>query len=178
MSRLNILKQYPELLELAALSERDRNKELRRIFKRDIEDNNNFSFREQRIYPTKVEGKADMDRLFTHLTCEAVEAKNEDGTIYKKRVFELNRSQRLHWINHHVNERTPENITVFNEEVRDSKKRKVTKTYIYDQVEAYVIVLEQQRSNAFYLLTAYHLNKTYGKKIIEKKMQKALSTPL
>ena len=143
MSRLNILKQYPELLELAALSESDRYKELRNIFKRDIEDNNNFSFRQQRIYPTKVEGKADMDRLFTHLTCEA-----------------------------------PENITVFNEEVRDSKKRKVTKTYIYDQVEEYVIVLEQQRSNAFYLLTAYHLNKSYGKKIIEKKMQKALSTPL
>ena len=67
---------------------------------------------------------------------------------------------------------------VFIEESRDSKKRKVTKTYIYDQVEEYVIVLEHQRSNAFYLLTAYHLNKSYGKKEIEKKMQKALSTPL
>lgn len=42
----------------------------------------------------------------------------------------------------------------------------------------YVIVLEQQRSNGFYLLTAYHLNKEYGLKALEKKMKKRLQTPL
>lgn len=52
------------------------------------------------------------------------------------------------------------------------------KTYIYDKVEKYVIVLEQQRSNGFYLLTAYHLNKEYGLKALEKKMKKRLQTPL
>lgn len=63
-------------------------------------------------------------------------------------------------------------------EERDGKKRKVKKTYIYDKVEKYVIVLEQQRSNGFYLLTAYHLNKEYGLKALEKKMKKRLQTPL
>lgn len=45
-------------------------------------------------------------------------------------------------------------------------------------LEKYVIVLEQQRSNGFYLLTAYHLNKEYGLKALEKKMKKRLQTPL
>lgn len=82
------------------------------------------------------------------------------------------RSQRLHWINHHVRELTPDNLDVFTIEERDGKKRKVKKTYIYDKVEKYVIVLEQQRSNGFYLLTAYHLNKEYGLKALEKKMKR------
>ncbi len=43
----------------------------------------------------------------------------------------------------------------------------------------YVIVLEQQRSNGFYLLTAYHLNKEYGLKALEKEDEKKrLQTPL
>ena len=70
------------------------------------------------------------------------------------------------------------NIDVFTVEERDPKKRKVRKTYIYDKVEKYVIVLEQQRTNAFYLLTAYHLNKEYGGKALLKKMKKRIATPL
>jgi len=42
----------------------------------------------------------------------------------------------------------------------------------------YVIVLEQQRTNAFYLLTAYHLNREYGEKALLKKMKKRIATPL
>ena len=155
MSSLNIIKKYPELLELAYLSEREREHDLHAIFKRDIEDNCQFSFRGWRIYPIKTDGEIDMARLFKHLT-----------------------SQRLHWINHHVRELTPDNLDVFTIEERDGKKRKVKKTYIYDKVEKYVIVLEQQRSNGFYLLTAYHLNKEYGLKALEKKMKKRLQTPL
>ena len=154
MSSLNIIKKYPELLELAYLSEREREHDLHAIFKRDIEDNCQFSFRGWRIYPIKTDGEIDMARLFKH------------------------RSQRLHWINHHVRELTPDNLDVFTIEERDGKKRKVKKTYIYDKVEKYVIVLEQQRSNGFYLLTAYHLNKEYGLKALEKKMKKRLQTPL
>lgn len=112
-------------------------------------------------------------RIFQEIMVE-----NEDGTTYPKRVFEMARSQRLHWINHHVRELTPDNLDVFTIEERDGKKRKVKKTYIYDKVEKYVIVLEQQRSNGFYLLTAYHLNKEYGLKALEKKMKKRLQTPL
>ena len=37
MSSLNIIKKYPELLELAYLSEREREHDLHAIFKRDIE---------------------------------------------------------------------------------------------------------------------------------------------
>ena len=155
MSSLNIIKKYPELLELAYLSEREREHDLHAIFKRDIEDNCQFSFRGWRIYPIKTDGEIDMARLFKHLTCEEIMVENEDGTTYPKRVFEMARSQRLHWINHHVRELTPDNLDVFTIEERDGKKRKVKKTYIYDKVEKYVIVLEQQRSNGFYLLTAY-----------------------
>ena len=51
-----------------------------------------------------------------------------------KRVFEMNRSERSHWINHHIKEKTPENLDIFTIEEKDSKKRKVKKTYIYDKV--------------------------------------------
>ena len=84
-----------------------------------------------------------------NLTCEEITVENEDGSTYPKRVFEMARSQSLHLINHHVRELTPDNIDVFTIEERDSKKRKVKKTYIYDKVEKYVIVLEQQRNNGF-----------------------------
>lgn len=178
MSSFNIIKKYPELLELAGLSERDRDRDLYSIFRRDIEDNNEFSFRGWRIYPIKTDGEVDMGRLFKHLTCEEVKVKNEDGTTYPKRIFEMARSQRLHWIKHHVKECSPHNIDVFTIEEKDNKKRKVKKTYIFDHAENYVVVLEQQRSDAFYLLTAYHLNKEYGLKALEKKMKKRLPTPL
>jgi hypothetical protein len=178
MSGFNILKKYPELLDLIGLNEQERNQDLQSIFRRDIEDNPDFSFRSLPIYPIKTQGVADMGRLFKHLTCEEVEIRNVDGTSYPKRVFEMDRSQRLHWINHHIKESTPENIDVFTVEERDSQKRKVRKTYIYDEVEEYVIVLEQQRKDAFYLLTAYHLNKEYGKKALAKKMKKRIETPL
>ena len=42
----------------------------------------------------------------------------------------------------------------------------------------YVIVLEKQRTNAFYLLTAYHLNREYGEKALLKKMKKRIATSL
>ena len=45
MGGFNILKKYPELLELACMSETDRKANLLSIFKRDIEENGNFSFR-------------------------------------------------------------------------------------------------------------------------------------
>ena len=57
MSSLNIIKKYPELLELAYLSEREREHDLHAIFKRDIEDNCQFSFRGWRIYPIKTDGE-------------------------------------------------------------------------------------------------------------------------
>ena len=178
MSVFNLLKQYPDLLELANLDENERKQDLLGIFKRDIEDNSNFAFRSRLIYPIKSDGEADMGRLFKHLTCEEIIVEDERGNKYPKRVFEMNRSQRLHWISHHVREMTPGNLDVFTVEEKDSKKRKVKKTFIYDKQEEYVIVLEQQRTSAFYLLSAFHLNRKYGKKMIAKKMKKRIATPL
>ena len=173
MTSFNILKKYPELLDLN-LGEKERTDDLLSIFQRDIENNKNFIFRNLRIYPIKSQGDADMGRLFKHLTCESKQIKNEDGTFYTARVFEMDRSKRLHWIKHHINELSPQNVEIFTTEERDDKKRKVKKTYIYDKVEEYIIVLEHQRSVAFYLLTAYHLNKEYGKKSIMKKMKRKI----
>ena len=56
----NLLKKYPELLEILHMNEHQRKESLMRIYKRDIEDNPNFKFREKQIYPTKSDGVADM----------------------------------------------------------------------------------------------------------------------
>ena len=60
MGGFNILKTYPELLEILGLSETERYHDLQAIFKRDIEDNSCFAFRNRRIYPIKAQGEADM----------------------------------------------------------------------------------------------------------------------
>jgi hypothetical protein len=173
---LNKLKKYPELLEILHLSPKERNISLRNIFNRDIEENENFSFRAKRIYPVKSDGIADMDRQFIHLTCEEVVEEDENGERYAKRVFDKDRSMRLHWILYHVEERLPDKITIFSVEERDAKERKkVIKTYIYDRKEKYIIVLHPQRAgNAYFLLSAYYLNRSYGVKEIEKKLKKRL----
>ena len=49
----NLLKKYPELLEILHLNEHQRKKSLMGVYKRDIEDNPNFKFREKQIYPIK-----------------------------------------------------------------------------------------------------------------------------
>ena len=171
----NLIKQYPELLEIMHLTPEQRQSSLVKIFKRDIEENTDFRFRGTQIYPIKTDGEADMEREFMHLTTERVEEKDENGNIIKKNVFEPQRSKRLHWINHHLHEKTPANIVVFSVTERDQEKRQnVTKTYIYDKVEKYIIVLECQRGKGYYLLTAYHLYRSYSEKQIQKKMNHAL----
>lgn len=60
MGGFNILKVYPELLDIIGLSERDRHHDLQAIFKRDIEDNSDFAFRSWRIYPIKAQGQKDV----------------------------------------------------------------------------------------------------------------------
>lgn len=101
---------------------------------------------------------------------------DENGNLLPaKRVFEKDRSQRLHWINYYIHELVSENIEVFSVTECDRKKRcDVTKTYIYDKKEKYVIVLECQRKSSYCLLTAYYLNKEYAEKGIKKKMKKRL----
>ncbi|SBW07341.1 hypothetical protein [uncultured Dysgonomonas sp.] len=171
---LNLLKVYPQLLEILHLKENEKRNSLLGIYKRDIEDNSDFKFRGKLIYPIKANGEIDMGRQFMHLTCKEVYGKGDDGKpLPQKRVFDRDRSERLHWINYHIHEKMPENIDVFTITERDQKKRvDVTKTYIYDKKAKYIIVLEHQRSDAYYLLTAYYLNEKYAEKQLLNKMKK------
>lgn len=63
----NLLKKYPELLEILHLGNKERKASLYRVYRRDIEDNEAFKFREKRVYPIKSDGEIDMQREFMHL---------------------------------------------------------------------------------------------------------------
>ena len=99
---LNLIKRYPDLLELAQFNEYDRKISLMGVFKRDIEDNDSFSFRNKKVRPTKKEGESSMQTLYNHLTTRNDE--DENGRKLKSRSFEMHRSVRLHWIKYHIEE--------------------------------------------------------------------------
>lgn len=174
---LNLIKVYPMLLEIVQLNERQRTASLLGVFKNNIEENTSFKFRTKQIRPLKKEeGISAMELLFRHLT--TVEDVNEKGEKSGGRSFELARSQRLHWIKHHINEKKADNVEVFSYEDR-IKGRSINRTYIYDLEQEYVIILEPQRSGMdYYLLTAYHLNQPGGKKQILNKLKKKLNKVL
>lgn len=177
---INLIKQYPELLELVG-SLYDMRASLRRIYVRDVEDNPDFKFRGIPIHPIKAEeGQLEMVMTFAHLTTREYEQSDENGSpLPPKREFDIKRSRRLHWINHHVHERTPENIQVFTVIEWDKKKHQdVTHTYIYDMVGKYVIVFDRRQQKDFRLLTAYYLDEPYAEKMMKKKMKKKLTDVL
>lgn len=143
----NLLKKYPELLELIG-SLNDMRVSIRRVYDRDIENNSAFKFQGIQIHPLKSdEGQLDMDRTFTHLTTKETSVYDDKGVELseKHRTFDQKRSIRLHWINHHVHEITPEKLEIFTIIERDMKKRQdVRHTYIYDKVEKYVIIFDRR----------------------------------
>lgn len=173
---LNLIKKYPELLDINSLDEYRRTKSLQNIFKRDIEDNPDLKFQQKNIRPIKGEEPA-MVLLFRHLTTEEIFEEDDLGKKYPKRVFEKERSVRLHWIKYHLEQQKKENVFIFSVEERNQKKRSdIIRTYIYDQEQKYVIVLDPQRSKKdYYLITAYHLNREYGEKKIKKLLKRKLS---
>lgn len=175
MMPTNLLKEYSELLEIMHLSEVERTSSLRSIFRRDIEDNPNLNFRAKIIRPIKGEEPA-MDLLFKHLTTEEIQEKGQNGKEYPKRIFEKDRSQRLHWVKYHLQEIKKDRVEIFSVEERDQNKRQdILRTYIYDCDQKYVIVLDPQRSKRdYYLVTAYYLNKDYGEKKIKKLLKNRL----
>lgn len=169
----NEIKKYNELLELNHYSYEQKIELLQRIFDRDIVNNKNFKFRKKAIHPTKnVDGSLALDTLFKHLTFKSTEI-NEEGLSYKSRdSFDIKRSERLHWIWYHVQEKGKTKI--FSVEDRVKGKTKI-RTYIFDEDEKYVIVLEPYRKCfEYYLLSAYYLDEEYGIKNIKKKYQKKL----
>ncbi|HRG52307.1 MAG TPA: hypothetical protein PLL00_05695 [Bacteroidia bacterium] len=172
---LNLIKRYSDLLDLVGLSPENRTVSLTGVFKKDIQETTDFNFRKKSIRPTKKDGVSSMEVLFGHLTTR--EEKDEKNKKLGSRVFELNRSQRLHWIRHHTDEKKVEEnntVEVFSYEDR-IKNRDVIRTYIYNVAKEYVIILEPQRSELdYYLLTAYHLNEPGGKRQIEQKLKRKL----
>lgn len=172
---LNLLKKYPQLLEIGHLPEYQRNQSLLAIFKRDIEENKILNFRTKIIRPIQGEEPA-MVILFKHLTCEEIQEDDQNGQKYPKRIFEITRSQRLHWIKYHLEENKKENVFIFSVEERDQKKRQnIIRTYIYGADQKYIIVLDPQRSlRDYYLVTAYYLNKEFGEKKVIKMMKNKL----
>lgn len=143
----NLLKKYNALLEIGGYNEHQRKQSLKGIFNRDIKDNPDFKFRSKQINPTPKDGEIPLETLFTHLTTEIVNKKTN------KREFDRERSIRLHWVKHHINEKEKEGMLVFS-----IKDKTGIRTYIYDKREFYVIVLEPLRKkDEYYLLSAYHL---------------------
>jgi hypothetical protein len=175
-SKRTIRKKYNQFLEINHLSDNEKIISLKGVFDKDISNNPSFLFRNKIIRPLKRDGLIDVDILFSHLIYSTENEKDEMGKIIKKRkVFDSERSKRLHWIWHHIQEKTITNIDVFSYLDRINSKN-VVRTYIYDFVEKYVIILEPQRSKTdYYLLTAYHLSeKLGGIKSIEKKRKNKL----
>lgn len=141
----NQLKKYNQLLELNSYTEKQRIVCLRQIYDRDIVPEKKIIFRGKSLNPTPHENKIDLDRHFFHLTTKTIDEKT------KQRDYDKDRCERLHWVKFHIEERRTENVLVFS--VKESTG---IRTYIYDIVEKYVIVLEPLRKvHEYYLLTAY-----------------------
>lgn len=155
----NQLKVYNHLLELSHLSLHERLNSLKRVFERDIERNEEFCFKAKQIYPVKrQENDTDMSILFAHLTTCIT-----DKAI-KEREYEQKRSERLHWLKHHIEEKQKVGVLIFSVEDPDG-----IRTYIFDEAENYVIILAPYRDQtAYYLLTAYYLEGRNPDKIKKK----------
>lgn len=172
---LNLLRVYNSYLDLLHLTEAQRRASLRGVFDRDIANNTSFLFREKLIRPLKKEGEIDMETLFSHLTEKSEETIDEIGEKVKKRgLFDLDRSTRLHWIWHHLQEKK-DNLKIFSINERKNGKNVLT-TYVFDEGEDYIIILEPQRSlQDYYLKSAYYLNEDWAKKSMRKKWKRRLA---
>ncbi len=143
----NLIKNYNQLLELDSLNESQRKVSLAKIFNRDFVDGNQVVFNQKPITPTPLDGVIKMDTLFTHLTTVIVDK------VTRKREFDQHRAVRLHWVKYHLEGNKDDNMYLFSVKEPDGYR-----TYLYDEEEKYVVVLEPLRKeNVYYLLSAYHL---------------------
>lgn len=144
---LNLLKTYNTHLDILALTENQRKTSLLGVFNKDIANHANFNFRNKRITPTPADGVIKMETLFSHLTTEMVDK------VTRKRVFEMHRSLRLHWVKFHIEEQKKDDMLYFSVAEPEG-----IRTYIYDKSEKYVVILEPLKNkDEYYLITAYHL---------------------
>lgn len=160
----NLLREYPELLDLIGNDSHSNRRALYPVFERDIILHPNFEFRGKSIHPTSQEGQIPMETLYSHLTTVMVDKDT------RKREFESTRAVRLHWVKHHIEEKSPKNINVFSVLEPEGMR-----TYIYDKKEKYIIVLQPSRyveRLEYYLLTAYPLRGGDTRKIENKQKRK------
>lgn len=151
----NLLKTYNQLLELLYHSTNRNLLSLRAVFNRDFVNGQNVIFNNYPVRPTPTDGIDAMDRLFDHLTTVIT---NE---VTRKRTFETERSIRLHWIKHHLENRS-NHLLVF-------KLIEENRIYILDDVERYVVILEPLRNvEEYYILTAYRLEPSNYRKLRKK----------
>ena len=161
----NKLMIYNQLLNIVGMGERERSDSLKGIFKRDFEEQIPI-FCDKNIHPTpKEDGAIPMETLFRHLTTEMIDK------VTRERVFEIDRSMRLHWVRYHLDQRKSDNMLLFS-----VKEPEGIRTYYYDADEKYVIVLEPLRcGDAYYLLSAYYIKgKDAQRNKIEKKYKRKL----
>lgn len=144
----NLIKRYNQLLELNHLGEGLRGVSLRRIFDRDFNNASSVpTFQRKIVKPTPSSDTPTMlDQLFRHLT-------TTDHKIGGTWTFDPHRSVRLHWVRHHIDQRTPNKTLIFSH--LDSSGHR---TYLYDRDESYVVILEPLRKvDEYYLITAYYI---------------------
>lgn len=159
---INLLKRYNELLDIRGLSYLERKKSLHGVFERDFMSETNLRFNNKEILPIFKDGIDSMEVLFHHLTTTMVDQNT------RKREIDLDRSERLHWVVHHFNKHKELKLSIFSSRDKDG-----IRTYIYNDIEKYVIVLEPYRNkDKYYLLSAYHLTGRNKNKIKSKQKRK------
>ncbi len=165
----NLFKEYNSLLDISAMDPIQRERSLKGIFERDISENKSFTFLGKQITPTPQDGKIEMETLYRHLTTVIVDRSTN------QRDFEIHRSKRLHWVRYHVEQKKKADVLFFT-----VKEPEGYRTYIYDIVEKYVIVLEPKKNNTtYFLLTAYYVQgKDAQRDKIMKKYKRKLDTVL
>lgn len=153
----NLLKTYNYLLDLDFYTQPKRKESLQRIFDRDFINSKN-ELNGKLIIPTPKDGITTMDVLLNHLT-----TKTENKDI-ASRIYDPDRSKRIHWIKHHFRNPNEPYIDIFS-----VKDKSGIRTYIFNESESYVIILEPKNKDTYFLITAYYIKGGDSKKIKSKK---------
>jgi hypothetical protein len=160
----NLLKTYPDFLEINHLNGHQRRVSLKGVFSKDFEERLPVKYNHLDVVPTPKEGEIAVETLFTHLTTHVTNYKT------KSREYEPYRSQRLHWVRFHLDNKNKE-VDVFT-----VKEKGVLRTYIYCDNQKYVVILEPKENSKgekyYFLLTAYHLTGRNVNKILNKGRRK------
>jgi hypothetical protein len=166
---LNLLIKYNNYLDILGLSERDRNKSLKGVFDRDFTNSQPIYFNGRKVIPCPQEGAIEFETLFRHLTTVKIDYKTG------KREFDKERSKRLHWVKYHIDQKKQNNVLLFS-----VKEPEGLRTYLYDEDENYVIVLEPRvNANVYFLLSAHYIEgKDAQRNKIKKKYNRKLKEVL